>query len=122
MRVRDADPVWLNTTVEVIVRAVYFFVGAAFAFYWFSYFWPRIGTFTWLQVVLIWGICLAAGGLAAYWGPRILQRRTMKNRGSLEEVRTKSGLPAHSRVRRDIKKIEIPTPERKEPDPDPDTR
>lgn len=109
---RDTDPLWLRMTVDVIIRAFYFLVGALFSFYWLSYFWPRIGTFTTLQLIVIVGICMLTGGLAAYWGPRILQKRTMKNVGSLEEVRKKSGLPEHSRVGRKTKIIKIKLPEK----------
>ena len=44
MRTRE-DPRWMKLTVEVITRAIYFAVGAAIAFYFVSFLWPRIGTF-----------------------------------------------------------------------------
>lgn len=109
MRTRE-DPRWMKLTVEVITRAIYFAVGAAIAFYFVSFLWPRIGTFRVFELVLIWAFCIGAGVAAAIIVPRILQKRAIEKQGSLEEIRKKSGLPEHHRVGHKTKVVEIPKP------------
>jgi len=86
------DPVWLRSTVAVIVRIAYFLIGNGIALYTVSQGMVRSGSFSGSQDDLAFAglFCFACGIASMLFGPYLYREATMRGRGKLEEIREKS--------------------------------